>query len=87
MYPNAENMNAVLITKRIEIIMDIQVCPISRMNFDYEENGGKQALLANPKHQHRVSQCGEHDYGANKKWNRDYYEYQILSYFLDELRL
>ena len=24
------------------------------MNFDYEENGGKNAVLANPKHQYRV---------------------------------
>ena len=44
MYPNVENMNAVLITKRIEIIMDIQVCPISRMNFEYKENDGKKGF-------------------------------------------
>ena len=31
------------------------------MNFDYKENGGKKAFLANPKHQYLVSQCGEHD--------------------------
>ena len=50
-YPNEENIIVLPITKRIEIVMSIQVCPISRMNFDCEESGGKKALLANPKHQ------------------------------------
>ena len=52
-----ENMIAMPITKRMEIVMGIQVCLISWMNFDYEENGGKKAFLANPKQQYRVSQC------------------------------
>ena len=50
MFPNEENMIVVPITKRMEIDMSIQVCLISWMNFDYEENGGKKGLLANPKH-------------------------------------
>ena len=29
--------------------MNIQVCLTSWMNFDYKENGGKKAFLANPK--------------------------------------
>ena len=45
-----ENMIALPITKRIEIIMGFKVCPISRMNFDYKENGGNKAFPANPKH-------------------------------------
>ena len=28
----------------------------------------RKAFLANPKHQYRLSQYGEHDYGAHKKW-------------------
>ena len=51
----------------MEIVMGIQVCLISFMNFDYKENGGKKAFLANPKHQYHVSQCGEHDCSANNK--------------------
>ena len=49
-YPNMENMIKVPITKRIEIVMSIQVSLISRMNFNYEENGGKKPFLANLKH-------------------------------------
>ena len=45
----------------------------------------KKAFLENRKHQYRVSQCTEHDCGANKKWNGDYYEYPSLSHFMDEL--
>ena len=86
-YPNEENMIVVPITKRMEIIMSVQVSLISWMNFDYKENGGKKAFLANPKYQYRVSQCGEHDCSANKKKNGDYFEYQSLSHFLDELLL
>ena len=85
MYPNMKNIIAVPTTKRIEIVMRIQVCLISRMNFDSVEIGGKKALLANPKNQYRVSQCGEHDCQANNKKNRDYYEYPNLSRFTDEL--
>ena len=71
-YPNVENMIVVPITKRIEIVISFQVCLISGTNFDYKENGGKNALLANPKHQHRASQYGKHDCNANNKKNRDY---------------
>ena len=75
MSPNEECMIVVPITKRIEIIMGIQVCLISRMNFDYRENGGKKGFLENPKRQYRVPQCGEHGCSANNKKNRGYYEY------------
>ena len=50
MYPSEENIIVQPITKRMKIVMSIQVCPISRMTFDCEENGGKKALLENPKH-------------------------------------
>ena len=47
----------------------------------------RKALFANPKHQYRVSQCGEHNYSANNKKNKDYYEHPSLSHFMDELGL
>ena len=53
--------------KRIEIIMGMQVCPISQMNFDYKETQERKAFFANPKHQCCVSQCGGHDYKAHNK--------------------
>ena len=67
-----------------KIVLRIQVCLISRMNFDSMENCGKKALLANPKNQYRVSHCGEHDCPANSKKNGDYYEYPSLSHFTEE---
>ena len=73
--------------KKMEIVMSIQVCLVSWMNFDYEENGGKKVLLANPKHHDHVSQYGEHDCRANNKKNEDFYEYPSLSHFMDELCL
>ena len=65
MYPNMQTIIVVPITKRIDIIMRIEVCLISQINFDYKENDGKKAFFANPKQQYRVSQCGEHDCLAN----------------------
>ena len=43
-----------------------------------------KAFLANPKHQYRASQRGEHDGNAHKKKNGDYYEYTSLTHFMDE---
>ena len=83
MYPSVENMIAKLITKRMEILMGIQVC--LWMNFDYKKNGQKKAFPANLKYQYRVSQCGEHDCCDNTNKNGDYYVHPSLSHFLDEL--
>ena len=47
----------------------------------------KKAFLANPKHQYRVSQHGEHDCSANNKKNGDYYKYPSLSLLMDEVWL
>ena len=44
MYPNKKNMIAVPITKRMQLIMSIQVCLISQMNINYKENGGKKSF-------------------------------------------
>ena len=71
----------------MEIITGIQVCLILWMNINDKENDGKKTFLANPKHQYRVSESGEHDYRANNKKNGDYYEYPCLSPFSNELWL
>ena len=73
------------ITKRIEIVIGIPVYVISRMNFDYDENGGRKAVLVNPMHQYRVSRYGKHDCSAKNKKNGDCYGYPTLSCFMDEL--
>ena len=44
-HPNEMNVIGVPITKRMEINMSIQVCLISWMNCDHNENGGKKAFL------------------------------------------
>ena len=64
--------------------MSIQVCPISRMNINYKENGGNNSFSSNPKHQYHLSQCGEHDWSAQKKKCGAYYEYPSLSHFTYE---
>ena len=68
----------------MEIITSTEVYLISHMNFDYKENGEKKAILASLKHQHCVSQCGDHDCHANNEKNGDYFEYPSLSHFTDK---
>ena len=46
---NEEKMIVVPLTKRVEIIMSIQVCLISRLNINYEENGGKKTFSCESK--------------------------------------
>ena len=41
----------------------------------------RKAFLENPKHQYRVSQCGEDDCRAHNEKNGDYNEYASLSHF------
>ena len=65
----------------MKIIMSVNACLISRMNFDSTKNSGKKAFIANPKHQYRVSGCGDNDCQANNKKNGDYYEDPSLSHF------
>ena len=84
-YPNMKNMIAMPLAKRMEIVMGVHVCLISRMNFNYKEIGERNAFLVNPKYQYHVSQCGEHDWWANNKNRGDYYKYQRLSYFTNQL--
>ena len=49
MYPIKEDMIVVPITKRMEIILNIQVCLISQMNINYKENGEKKSFSWKPK--------------------------------------
>ena len=49
MHPNVESMVLVTVTKKIEIIMIIQVYLISWMNFHYWENGGKKSFSCKSK--------------------------------------
>ena len=87
MYPSEENIIIVPITRTIEIIMSIQLCLFLWITINYKENGGKKSFLANPKHQYRVSQFGEHDCSANNNKNGDYNECPSLSHLMDELSL
>ena len=54
------------------------------MNSNYKEMVERKAFLANPKHQHRVSQCREHDCSAHNRKKVYYYGYPSLSHFEDE---
>ena len=47
----------------------------------------RKASLANPKHQYRVSQCGEYNFCTHNKMYGDCYEYPSLSQLTDELLL
>ena len=85
MYPKVQNVIGMPLTKRMKIMLSIQVYLISQMNFDYKENDRKKAFLPNLKQQYRVSQCGEHDCHDNNKKNGDCYKYPCLSHFMDEL--
>ena len=38
------NITAVPMAKRTKIIMSIEVYPISQVNIDYKENGGKKSF-------------------------------------------
>ena len=87
MYPNAENMIVVPMRNGMEIIMSIQVCHISQMDFDYKENSGKKSFSYKSKTSVSCIPLWRHDYIASDKKNGDRYGYLSLSHFMDELRL
>ena len=62
------------ITKRVEIIMRIQVCPVERMNSDSKESRGTKSISFKTKHQNGVSYRGEHVNRAQSQKNEDYHE-------------
>ena len=84
MHPNVENMIVAPIIERMDIIMSIEVCLISRMNFDYKEMGERKAFFVYPKHKYRISQSGEHDCSAYNNTNGDCYGYRSLSHLMGE---
>ena len=49
MYPNAENKIIVPITKIMEVIMSIEVCPIPWVNVDYKKNDGRKSFSCKSK--------------------------------------
>ena len=85
MHPDEESMIVVALTKKMEIIMSTQVVSFCRGTLITRKTVERKAFLANPKHKHRASQCGEHDCSASSKNRGDYYEYPSLSHFPDEL--
>ena len=74
------------IMKRMEIIMWINVYLNWKMNFD-SKNGRKWCFLLKPKHQNRLSQQVECDYGAQSWKERRLLCNQCLSQSKNELRL
>ena len=84
MFPNKMGMIVVPITKRMEIIISIHVCPISQTNFDYKENLGNKSFSCKSKALISLSQWGEHDCSAHNKKNGYYYEHPSLSHFMDK---
>ena len=46
-YTTIENVIVMPITKTMEIVTSIQVCPISWMTINYKENSGKKLFLLN----------------------------------------
>ena len=45
----------------------------------------RKGFLANPKDQYHISQCGVLDCSPHNEKNGDYYEYQRLTHFIEEL--
>ena len=72
LYPNEMSMVRVPITKRMEIMKSIKVCPLSQWTLIIRKMAERKAFLAKSKPQCRVSQWDEHDWGANNKKNGDY---------------
>ena len=71
-------------SKKMEIIMSIQVCFIPQMNINFKESCGKKSISCKSKTSIRVSQCGEQDCSANNKKNEDYNQYPSFSHFMVE---
>ena len=72
-------------TKRMEIIMSIQVCLISQINFDYKENGRKKRFYGKSKASKSCILMLKHGCSAQNEKSRNYNEYPCFSHFMDEL--
>ena len=84
MYPNEDKVIVMPITKRMEIIISIEVYLISLMNINYKENGGMKRFSYKSNAPISCILFGEHVCSANNKKNGDYYEHRSLSHFTDE---
>ena len=74
-YPNVENMIIVPITKRMEIIIGIQVLLILRMNINFKEIGWKKKLLLRNQSSISVYPNKENMFMVpNNKKKEDYYK-------------
>ena len=67
MYPNVENLVVVPKMKRMEIIMSIQVCLISRMNINYSKNGGNKSFSCQTKTSIPSISLTKHDCNAHSQ--------------------
>ena len=75
-----ENMIVVPITKKIEIIMSIEVYLNSLMNINYKENDGKKSFSTKSKASISCTPIS-----AYNKNNGDNYEYPSLSHLTNKL--
>ena len=78
-------MIVVPITKRMEIIMGIQVFSFCEWTLIISKMIERKGFLENPKHQYHVSEWEDRDCSAHNKKNGDYYGYPNLSHFKDKL--
>ena len=77
-------MIVVPITKRMDIIMSMQVCPISPININYEENNGEKLFLPNKNFNIIYPYMENMIVVPNHKKIGDYYENPSLTHFTDK---
>ena len=82
-----KNMITVPTIKRIELIMSIQVCLITRMKSNYMKNSGKKNFSCKSKASRSCIPTWITWCSAHYKKNADYYEYSSLSHFVNEFWL
>ena len=83
-HPNEETMTIVCITKKIEIIMSIQVYHISQINIIDKENAGNKSFSCKSKESISCITIGRNNCSAHNKKNIDYFEYPSLTHFTDD---
>ena len=69
----------------MEIVMRILVLLLSRMNFDYKENGGRTAFLENLKHEYVYPNMESTIVVPNHKKSVHNYENPCLTHLIDKL--
>ena len=84
---NKENKIIVPITKRMRLLWVYKFVSFHEWALIIRKMVDRKVFLANPKHQYRVSQYGEHDCRATNKMNGDYYGHPSLTHLMDKLWL